>query len=608
MKVDSLKKTFAVLLSVVMALSVFGTVAFAIDGFTLMPKQDGASLEEGDYWFDFSGFAVATGMPANEIANYQNMNFYLSDDGNAIKTASREDPTGFDVHRTDEYAFMYFPYVRAHGYTLLPKADSDALEVGDYYLDLAGLLAFWEAGAEEAALYDDIVFYLNADATSIFVDLGEFCFITEDNDEDGYFDFLRRHESGSDEPTCDHQDYYMTVSAVPTHNGWYIATTDDVDLSTLGISYYCTYCQQYLDTGFDPVDVTGIAITLEKNEDHVFDESIAANVTTVPATCTEDGAKTVKCAICDETQTTKTEDRLGHDFDEALTANVTVVPSVCNQVGTKTVKCSRCDATQVTDLEPAPDNHDFDESIEANVIVVPSVCNQVGTKTVKCSRCDATQVTDLAPAPDNHDFDDTIEANVTVVPSVCNQVGTKTVKCSRCDATQVTDLAPAPDNHDFDDTIEANVTVVAATCTEPGSKTVKCSRCDATKVTEIKALGHDFDDSIAANVTTAAATCTEDGSKTVKCSRCDATDVAPIAANGHQWGEWTVTREATEDAKGEKTRECAVCHETQTEEIPIVSSNRCKWCDQVHDGSFLQKIVGIVHSILYFFAHLLGRK
>ena len=129
-----------------------------------------------------------------------------------------------------------------------------------------------------------------------------------------------------------------------------------------------------------------------------------------------------------------------------------------------------------------------------------------------------------------------------------------------------------------------------------------------------------FDDTIAANLTVVPAICSKDGSRTVKRSRCDKTVVTPIAAAGHQWGKWTVTKQAAADAKGEKARECGVCHEKQTGEIPATgagennndnnnnNTGKCKWCGNDHSVNFWQKIVGFFHRILYFFAHLFGRK
>lgn len=41
---------------------------------------------------------------------------------------------------------------------------------------------------------------------------------------------------------------------------------------------------------------------------------------------------------------------------------------------------------------------------------------------------------------------------------------------------------------------------------------------------------------------------------------------------------------------------------------PAEDENLCKWCGKDHSGSFWQRIVGFIHSILYFFAHLFGRR
>lgn len=40
-----------------------------------------------------------------------------------------------------------------------------------------------------------------------------------------------------------------------------------------------------------------------------------------------------------------------------------------------------------------------------------------------------------------------------------------------------------------------------------------------------------------------------------------------IRPKGHTWSEWVTTKEPTETAKGEKERECSVCHATETKEI-----------------------------------------
>mgnify|MGYP002625383580 CR=1 FL=1 len=60
-------------------------------------------------------------------------------------------------------------------------------------------------------------------------------------------------------------------------------------------------------------------------------------------------------------------------------------------------------------------------------------------------------------------------------------------------------------------------------------------------------------------------TCTEAGKKVFACVNCDDKTILKDAdALGHDWGEWTVTKEATLDEDGEQTRTCARCNETET--------------------------------------------
>lgn len=67
-----------------------------------------------------------------------------------------------------------------------------------------------------------------------------------------------------------------------------------------------------------------------------------------------------------------------------------------------------------------------------------------------------------------------------------------------------------------------------------------------------------------------AATCGADGYTLYKCSvsGCTETKKETIKATGkHKYGEWKVTKEATEKAEGEKTRECSVCGKKETQKI-----------------------------------------
>ena len=111
---------------------------------------------------------------------------------------------------------------------------------------------------------------------------------------------------------------------------------------------------------------------------------------------------------------------------------------------------------------------------------------------------------------------------------------------------------------------------VDATCTTAGKEAVKgCSRCNHTEGgEEIPALGHDFADTFTVDKE---ATCTEAGSRSKHCSHCDGvTEVTEIPKKDHTWDSGKVTKEATCTEKGVKTFTCDACHETKTEEIPVL--------------------------------------
>ena len=63
------------------------------------------------------------------------------------------------------------------------------------------------------------------------------------------------------------------------------------------------------------------------------------------------------------------------------------------------------------------------------------------------------------------------------------------------------------------------------------------------------------------------ATCTEAGSRTRTCADCGQTETQEVAALGHSYGEWTRTLEPTCTEAGEQTRTCTRCGETETQAV-----------------------------------------
>lgn len=81
---------------------------------------------------------------------------------------------------------------------------------------------------------------------------------------------------------------------------------------------------------------------------------------------------------------------------------------------------------------------------------------------------------------------------------------------------------------------------------------------------------HDFNEVV--KNSEKAATCTQDGSKTLRCS-CGDTEVESIPKLGHKYGKWEVSKPATEQEEGLKTRKCSNCGEQQVEPIEKLKPN-----------------------------------
>ena len=170
-----------------------------------------------------------------------------------------------------------------------------------------------------------------------------------------------------------------------------------------------------------------------------------------------------------------------------------------------------------------------------------------------------------------------------------------------------------------------------ASCTRNGTETAVCDRkgCDATHTREAAdtALGHTYGEP-------AWEWESEDLAKaTFACGACDSVvTVSAKAADGQISRE--VVSEATADADGLARYTATVTLEGRTytdtfdKAIPAgtpdqpdtpddpdptdptedpAGEKQCKWCGEVHTGIW-GKLVGFFHGILYFFAHLFGRR
>ena len=209
------------------------------------------------------------------------------------------------------------------------------------------------------------------------------------------------------------------------------------------------------------------------------------------------------------------------------------------------------------------ENHTFDiKTANEDTLAVPADCVNPAKYFYSCECGAHTNDTTLvfeSGAPSGHKFGEWKESK----SANCEEGGKEKHICSVCKAEEERDTAPLGHDWNAEYTID-----VKPTCTKPGSKSIHCSRCDATKdVTEIEPLGHDWEDDFTIDVKP---TCTQPGSKSIHCSRCDAIkDVTEIEPTGHSFGEWTVSKDSTCVAGGQKTRKCEICGYTEYEDTDI---------------------------------------
>lgn len=168
---------------------------------------------------------------------------------------------------------------------------------------------------------------------------------------------------------------------------------------------------------------------------------------------------------------------------------------------------------------------------------------------------------------ENHTFDiKTVNEDTLALPADCVNPAKYFYSCECGAHTNDTTLvfeSGAPSGHKFGEWKESK----AANCEEGGKEKHICSVRQFEEERDTAPLGHDWN---AEYTTDVKPTCTKPGSKSIHCSRCDATkDVTEIEPTGHSFGEWTVSKDSTCVAGGQKTRKCEICGYTEYEDTDI---------------------------------------
>ena len=323
----------------------------------------------------------------------------------------------------------------------------------------------------------------------------------------------------------------------------------------------------------------------EVNQDTVADHDFSDWSVTKPATTTEEGSRERTCSVCEYTQKETIPVHTHDVHDKAWKYDDTnhwqecscgeklnvanhaygewrvTKPATETEKGSKARDCTVCDHVQTETIPMLEHEHSYGDWQK--------------DKTQHWKECRCGKKTEVG----NHTFDDW---TITKEPTT-TETGSRERTCSICKYTQ-TETLPihTHDVHDeawkYDETQHwqecscgeklnvANHTygdwkvTKEATETEAGSRERDCTVCEYVQVEIIPEIGHEHgihDE-------------TWKYDKTQHWQECSCGEKLNVA--NHTYGDWKVTKEATETEAGSRERGCAVCEYVQTEAIPATET------------------------------------
>ena len=323
----------------------------------------------------------------------------------------------------------------------------------------------------------------------------------------------------------------------------------------------------------------------EVNQDTVANHTFGDWTETKPATTTEEGLKERTCSVCEYTQEETIPVHTHDVHDKAWKYDDTnhwqecscgeklnvanhaygewrvTKPATETEEGSKARDCTVCDYVQTETIPMLKHEHSYGDWQK--------------DKTQHWKECRCGKKTEVG----NHTFDDW---TITKEPTT-TETGSRERTCSICKYTQTETLpVHTHDVHDeawkYDETQHwqecscgeklnvANHTygdwkvTKEATETEAGSRERGCAVCEYVQVEIIPEIGHEHgihDE-------------TWKYDKTQHWQECSCGEKLNVA--NHTYGDWKVTKEATETEAGSRERGCAVCEYVQTEAIPAAGT------------------------------------
>lgn len=339
--------------------------------------------------------------------------------------------------------------------------------------------------------------------------------------------------------------------------------------------------------------------------DHEFEV-----VNEVNPTCKEEGYKIYRCTVCGYTYKGDYADVLSHQYNEY---EIIETPTEI-KTGIARGKCSLC-AEETEMLLPKL------SEVNYNVTTTKATCQAKGEVTYSL-KSNPEIIIKIELPIGSHNYEVKEKVNPT-----CSEKGYTVYECSICHTTKNDNYVDAL-GHDF-----VVTETIDPTCTEKGYSNYECSRCHETKVDDYTdALGHDYvyasinwnDENHTAKalyicsrdnnhkveydceISTVTATEKEDGSKcvvTLRASYDGHTDDNTYELD-HTYGNWTITKEATQTEDGSKERICTVCNHKETaviDRLPDTSLTD----DLVKSGIYTGDYYNYITSNLYAYPSIL---
>ena len=374
------KKSLAIVLAALMALSVFAMAASAAVPEGYFPIHDSdEGLEEGEFY--------ATGMLLEYL---QRMRTQLGEDyildayynpelDQAIYQITYKGYVGEPAVFPDMYVAYIKTYVKDIDEDLIAvKTDEDTVEHGDWFIDYAA----YSANIEFAkSMLNRYTYQIGAISKKLVLTAKEDGSVTKyfvgDSMYDTYMNIIRvKHEFGewtiTDEghsATCTFEDCGYV------EEGAHVEKAIDYTVATCTVgavyTYQCIYC------GKERIDQ-------RPAPGHWWDDGAV----TTPATCTEDGVMTFTCKAtgCGETKTEPIPAAHAWETEGAVTT-----PPTCTEAGVRTFGCANCDETKTEPV--AALGHDWGEW----KVTKEATETEKGEKTRTCQRegCDATETEEI---------------------------------------------------------------------------------------------------------------------------------------------------------------------------------------------------------------------